>query len=381
MKKKNSVAFFVCGKFHYGFYVKYLSNVIDKIYFSYKIGYSFGLVKSKEKNLFLKEYLSGGHIKIFGRKFYDKVIFFYQAAWKLQLYFTSDCYKIGFFMLHGNCIPAIKKIKKSGGVVVGEAVNAHPIVLMRMILKESEYAGINAKNNLMFVNNKIKEIALLDYLVCPSQHVKKSYCEMGFDKEKIFVIPYGVNSENKILKTRKISKNKTTIKVICVGQVSVRKAQLRMLEVIDELEKSGYRFSVTIVGAGDVEYMKLLYGKGFVFNYISHMKHDDLMMEIGANDVLVLPSIEDGFGMVVTEAIGVGTPVIVSENAGVSELVKFSGGGVVFNPFDKNDFVRAFKEIINGNFPVAHNFRSWKNHADDIEVLINGLMIKHESDC
>jgi glycosyltransferase involved in cell wall biosynthesis len=38
-------------------------------------------------------------------------------------------------------------------------------------------------------------------------------------------------------------------------------------------------------------------------------------------DVFCLPSIDDGFGMVVFEAMGCGVPVIVSENAGASEML------------------------------------------------------------
>jgi glycosyltransferase involved in cell wall biosynthesis len=50
--------------------------------------------------------------------------------------------------------------------------------------------------------------------------------------------------------------------------------------------------------------------------------------------VLVLPSICDGFGMVVNEAMAQGLPVICSSNAGASQLVVEGVNGFVVPPAD-----------------------------------------------
>jgi glycosyltransferase involved in cell wall biosynthesis len=59
---------------------------------------------------------------------------------------------------------------------------------------------------------------------------------------------------------------------------------------------------------------------------------------------MILASTEEQFGLVVNEALATGTPVIVSNNAGaVDELVDNLGNGLVINPRNEVDLVRAMQ--------------------------------------
>jgi len=49
---------------------------------------------------------------------------------------------------------------------------------------------------------------------------------------------------------------------------------------------------------------------------------DDLYEQFGKSSLFVFPSLEDGFGMVVIEAMASGLPVIVSENTGAKDCVR-----------------------------------------------------------
>jgi len=46
-------------------------------------------------------------------------------------------------------------------------------------------------------------------------------------------------------------------------------------------------------------------------------------------DVLILPSVEEGFGKVVAEAMACGLPVVVSENTGAKDLVENGENGFI----------------------------------------------------
>ena len=61
--------------------------------------------------------------------------------------------------------------------------------------------------------------------------------------------------------------------------------------------------------------------------------HPEPLKVISAIDILVCPSIEEGFGMAVLEAIACGVPVIASDVGGIPEILR-GGGGILVPPRD-----------------------------------------------
>ena len=53
--------------------------------------------------------------------------------------------------------------------------------------------------------------------------------------------------------------------------------------------------------------------------------------------LFVLPSLQEGFGLVVAEALAAGAPVLVTPSGGPEELVRESGGGEVLDSFDADE--------------------------------------------
>ena len=59
------------------------------------------------------------------------------------------------------------------------------------------------------------------------------------------------------------------------------------------------------------------------------MKQSDLKKYYNISDVFVLNSIEDGFGMVILQAMACGLPVITSQNTGGSEIIEDDKNGYI----------------------------------------------------
>lgn len=122
-----------------------------------------------------------------------------------------------------------------------------------------------------------------------------------------------------------------------VGRLSKVKNLEMLIKVFNDL--SG--FSLTLIGDGEEkEYLKKISNSNIIFK--DPIENKKLKDEFLRNDIFILPSISETWGLVVEEALYFGLPVIVSENCGSSELVENCKNGFIINPFDS----KSIREII-----------------------------------
>ena len=79
------------------------------------------------------------------------------------------------------------------------------------------------------------------------------------------------------------------------------------------------------------------------------------------SDVFVLPSIDEGFGMVYIEAIMCGCPVVCRKNDGGEEIVKRTGGGIAIDVPDSDE--QAAENII---FAIQKIIESRVRYSSDV---------------
>ena len=101
--------------------------------------------------------------------------------------------------------------------------------------------------------------------------------------------------------------------------------------------------------------------------------------EMAQADCLVLPSSYDGWGVVVSEALMVGTPVICSDRCGAAGVVRCSGQGGVFKSGDVGALTRRIMvELDRGRQSVASraDLRRWAEclGADAGAAYLRGIM-------
>lgn len=371
------------GKFHYMYYAKHLPpGVLKKIYFSHKLGTSGDLDANFRNNIFIKEYLTGGHLRLFGEFGIVDGMSLYNKIWEFQLNKIFSVAPINLFLLHGNCLGVMRKAR-AGGLVVGEAVNAHPDVVWERLRAEAECIGLPLRPPGHAVARIKQEIEELDYLLCPSIAVSDSFVERGFDASRIIVLPYGVEKnalfdnghERKIVANDRVTKIRS---ILCVGQITLRKGQLRLLNLIksyfDKIDKPYPH--VKFIGRADPAYLKLMEGHSVPFSVERHVAHHELMKKFSEFDVFCLASLEDGFAMVILEAAASGVPVVSSRYAGASELIKSVDGCEVFDPFVDDDFGRALEKVAGKKVALDLNENSWESYAIKLSNSLNSLLQK-----
>jgi starch synthase len=182
---------------------------------------------------------------------------------------------------------------------------------------------------------ELKEYELADIIVVASQMAKRSFVSEGVDARKIKVVPYGVNFERFHRVEQPSSDN---FEILFVGGLSLRKGAMDLFDAFEAANIANKR--LTIIGRIDPQVSLLLRGRltASNVNCLGHVPHDQLKIHMSRADVMAMPSIEDGFAMVVGEAMACGCPVIVSCNVGAADMVQDGENGFIVP-------IRAPKEI------------------------------------
>lgn len=134
------------------------------------------------------------------------------------------------------------------------------------------------------------------------------------------IIPNGIDSfwfEKQVEKTKVLGKS--TLNLISVGQIMKRKNQKGTIEAAKYFEKT-YNVPVNLTLVGkivDQTYAdELLEESTLSLTHIDHVSKEELIEYYRKNDIFVLPSIRETFGLVYPEAMSQGLPVIYTKGEG-----------------------------------------------------------------
>ncbi len=211
----------------------------------------------------------------------------------------------------------MKAAKKLGIPVALERCNAHTRFAYEVVRKESERIGVPLPpGHEHAFDPKIlaleeEEYALADGLLCPSDFTAKTFVDQGFPRERMFRFIYGV--DEKVFHpapTPRMSGG--GLKMIYVGVAAVRKGLHFALEawLNSPVSKDG---EFLIVGGFIPAYREKL-APLLAHSSIKVLGHrNDVPALMRDCDVFVMPSIEEGFGLVCTEAMASGCVPLVSD--------------------------------------------------------------------
>lgn len=144
---------------------------------------------------------------------------------------------------------------------------------------------------------------------------------------------------------------------VFAGQLIPRKRVDWLISALAGLTQQA--FELWIVGTGPQEpALRALAGSGLGdrVRWMGQLPLTDVPAVLAQADCLVLPSVHDGWGAVVSEALMAGTPVICSDACGAAGVVRASGLGGVFGSADRAALACLLEQALgNGPLPLAES--------------------------
>lgn len=167
-------------------------------------------------------------------------------------------------------------------------------------------------------------------------------------RAKSFVIPNGIDPvwlKNRSIRKREPEEKK--LNIVYTGVIDRNKNLLTTLTACKKLIDEGYDINYTVIGSiKNREIYNKIVRECFV-RYFTPKTHIELINIYKSQDIFVMPSIHESFGLVYAEAMSQGLPVIYSKGQGFDGHFPQGQIGFAVDSMDANAIVEAIKRILN----------------------------------
>lgn len=231
-----------------------------------------------------------------------------------------------------------------GGIEVPKVVTYHDLFAMTGAYSTAEFRA-------RFAGLARETARRADRIIAVSAHTADQVARrLGFPRSRITVVHHGVEP----LEVPRPSRLEALLGrlgvsppfVLHVGTLQVRK---NIERVVAAFEAAGQSAQLVLAGS-------LGYGAGGIvarvesssarerIRLVGHVDDDARASLYAAAEVLLFPSLEEGFGLPVVEAFSVGLPVIGSNLSAVPEVA--GDAAVLVDPFDTDEIAGALNRVL-----------------------------------
>ncbi|NEQ55273.1 MAG: glycosyltransferase, partial [Leptolyngbya sp. SIO3F4] len=216
------------------------------------------------------------------------------------------------------CLESMRRAKDLGAITIVDRGNSHMENFMAILREEYERWGLTYKAYHPGVcAREIQEYEEADFITVPSLFVKRTFLERGIPEEKLIYIPYGVSLEE----FSPVPKQDDIFRIIHCGGISLRKGIPYLLQAFHELALP--KAELWLVGSLTDEMRPILENYSNDNIILKGWYPQTQLIKLYTQcSVFCLASVEDGFGMVILQAMACGLPVIHTTNTGGADIVR-----------------------------------------------------------
>lgn len=189
------------------------------------------------------------------------------------------------------------------------------------------------------IERELTEYDVADRIFVPSEPARLSFLKHGISSAKIIKIPYGVNAERFTPVGRGDG-----LRIISVATIGLTKGQQYLVPAYRRVRRSGTE--LVLVGAATRTAVRRL---GIVDDDIKvtgAVPRAKVAEQLRRSGIFVLASVQEGFALVIAQAMACGLPVVATYATGAAELITHGQEGLLVPPGDEDKLAAALDELL-----------------------------------
>jgi len=264
--------------------------------------------------------------------------------------YNSSGSKQFFWGFQGSCHASLASAEYAGLETVAELSTAHVTAAKKILGEEAklhpEWAG--SIDNLVFPKEYelrlTEEPLLAQHVVAASSFTMATLLEAGVPGDRISLLPLGADTGHIHYRERVDDRiSRRPLRLLYAGTITQRKGIVYLLEAVRKLGKeSGVELHIIGGIQGDDGPLKS-YSDCFTLH--GAVSQEELFIKYGEFDALVLPTVFEGFGLVIVEAMAAGLPVITTEHSIGPEVIIDGENGFIIPIRDVDALVNAISAL------------------------------------
>lgn len=281
-----------------------------------------------------------------------------------------------FVALSGHNLFAGRRARELGGRWLCDRASTH-IKHQYQVLRD-EYArwGLPfSQFDPRVIEQEQIEYAEADAITVPSKAVQRTFIAQGISAERIHRIPYGVDLGRFFPVGAPV---KGRFDIVFIGSVGLHKGVPYLLEAYRQFRHPAK--SLTLIGAVMEPFVPLLEklltpGVRVLGPQPSHVIQETL----SRSHSFVLPSIDEGFGLVIAEAMACGCSVICSDAVGGADLVDDGRDGFVVKSKNPEAIISKWEmlacdeslrsDLSRAALTKVRSLGGWSRYGDEMAAL------------
>lgn len=207
---------------------------------------------------------------------------------------------------------------------------------------------------------------LSDRIVAVSNYSADDLASRGVDRKKIDVVPNGVDTDRFHPGASDVEYEKWETVLLYVGPLAERKGLQYLIRSMPEILETHPDTGLVLVGGGDSDFLEQLaehIGIRDNVRFEGFIPDSDLPNYYRTADVFVFPSLLEGFGMVLVEAMASGLPVVSTTATAIPEVV--DEAGLLVPPRDEAALASACSTLLETDnydqWCIRSQMRVWNN--------------------